>query len=75
VAYSFRAGARVTFTRDDGQPGPGQTFEYPAGEGWKVQIQDEGCVEISGYGKKPSPPPTIVVGWHRIWQIEAMSFQ
>jgi hypothetical protein len=74
MAYNFRAGAKVTFTRDDGQPGPGQTVEYPAVEGWKVQIQDEGCIEISGYGRDPVPP-SIVVGWHRIWQIESMSFK
>jgi hypothetical protein len=73
MAYSFRAGARVTFTHEDGQPGPGKAIEYPASQGWKVEIQDEGCVEISGYGMEPTPP-SLVVGWHRIWQIESMSF-
>jgi hypothetical protein len=72
MAYSFRAGAIVTFMRDDGQPGAGQTIKYPASEGWKVEIQDEGCVEISGYSTNP-PPPSLVIGWHRIYQIESMS--
>ena len=73
MTYNFRAGAKVTFTRDDGHPGPGQTIEYPARDGWKVSIQDEGCIEISAYGKQPSPP-AIVIGWNRVWQIESMSY-
>lgn len=73
MTYSYRAGAIVTFTRDDGYPGPGAVVKYPAAEGWKVEVQDEGCVEISGYGQNPAPP-TLVLGWHRIWQIESMSF-
>jgi hypothetical protein len=74
VAYSYRAGAIITFAREDGQPGPGNSVKYSAAEGWKVEIQDEGCIEISGYGQNPSPP-TVVIGWHRVWQIESMSFK
>ena len=56
MAYSFRRGALVTFVREDGKDGPGESYKFPASEGWKVDIQDEGCVEISGYGMKPVPP-------------------
>jgi hypothetical protein len=72
MAYSFRQGAIVTFTREDGLPGPGETYKFPATEGWKVDIQDEGVVEISGYGRKPMPP-SRVIPWHRIWEITSMS--
>jgi hypothetical protein len=73
VTYNFRAGAVVTFMREDGYPGPGEMVKYPANDGWKVEIQNEGCVEISGYGKEPSPA-TVVIGWNRIYQIESMSW-
>lgn len=68
MTYNYRQGAIVTFTRDDGLPGPGQRQTFSAADGWKVEIQDEGCVEISGYGRQPTPP-TRAVPWHRIWEI------
>ncbi|WNV85315.1 hypothetical protein [Umezawaea sp. Da 62-37] len=68
MAYSYRQGAVVTFTRDDGGPGPGSSVEYKSADGWKVEIQDQACVEISQYGVKNGAAPTIVP-WHRIWQI------
>ena len=71
MAYSFRRGALVTFVREDGKDGPGESYKFPASEGWKVDIQDEGCVEISGYGMKPVPP-SRVIPWHRIWEITAI---
>jgi hypothetical protein len=71
VGYSYRRGAKVIFTRDDGHPGPGESRTYGANEGWKVEIQDEGCVEISNYGAK-NPEPSRVVPWHRIWEISSI---
>ncbi len=71
MGYSFRRGAIVTFVREDGQRGPGESYRYPASEGWKVEIQDEGCVEITGYLRKPVPP-SLVVPWHRIWEISTI---
>ena len=68
MSYSYRQGAVVTFARDDGSPGAGQVVKYKASEGWKVEIQDEGCVEISQYGIRNGADP-IVFPWHRIWQI------
>jgi hypothetical protein len=70
MAYSYRRGAVVTFVREDGQPGPGDTHEYSANDDWKVEIQDEGCVEISQYGAKNPALPKIVP-WHRIWEIKS----
>jgi hypothetical protein len=71
MGYSFRQGAIVTFVREDGHPGPGESRHYPAADGWKVEIQDEGCVEINGYLRKPKPP-SLVVPWHRIWEISTI---
>lgn len=68
MGYSFRQGAIVTFVRDDDKGGPGESYRLPASEGWKVEIQDEGCVEITGYLRKPVPP-SRVIPWHRIWEI------
>lgn len=71
MGYSYRQGAIVTYTRDDGQPGPGASEKFSAAEGWKVEIQDEGCVEITGYLKKPVPP-SRAIPWHRIWEITSL---
>jgi hypothetical protein len=71
MAYSYRQGAKVVFTKDDGQPGAGELRVYKASEGWKVDIQDEGCVEISNYLAKPSVP-SVIVPWHRIWEISTI---
>ena len=71
MAYSYRSGAIVTFIRHDGQPGPGESTTFKATDGWKVEIQDEGCVEITNYGA-PNPGPSTVVPWHRIWEIRTI---
>jgi hypothetical protein len=71
MTFNYRMGAVVTFAREDGQPGPGEKREYKANEGWNVEILDEGAVEISGYGRRPVPPSTIVP-WHRIWEVTAI---
>jgi hypothetical protein len=71
MTFSYRMGAIVTLTREDGNPGPGEMREYKASDGWEVVIRDEGCVEITGYRRRPMPPP-IVVPWHRIWEIKAI---
>ena len=68
MTYSYRKGAIVTFTRDDGQPGPGVSVGYKAAEGWKVEIQNEGCVEITNH-LATNPTPSRVYPWHRIWEI------
>jgi hypothetical protein len=68
MTYNFRQGAIVTFTRDDGQPGPGESQTFAAANGWKVEIQNEGCIEITGYGQTPVPP-SRAIPWHRIWEI------
>jgi hypothetical protein len=68
MTYSYRQGAVVTYVNDDSGRGPGQVVEYKATKGWKVEIQDEGCVEISQYGIKNGANPTVLP-WHRIWQI------
>jgi hypothetical protein len=67
MGYSYRQGAVVTFLSADGK-GPGESYRFPASEGWKVEIQDQGCVEITGYLMKPMPP-SRVIPWHRIWEI------
>ena len=72
MAYHYRAGATVTYTRDDGGPGPGQAVTYKAVDGWKVEIQDEGCIEISQYGAQNGAAP-VVVPWHRVWGITTAS--
>jgi hypothetical protein len=68
MTLEYRVGVIITFAREDGQPGPGETRQYRASEGWSVEIRDEGCVRIKGYGRTPIPPD-IVVPWHRIWEI------
>jgi hypothetical protein len=68
MSWNYRAGAIVTFTRDDGTYGPGQIRTFLAAEGWKVEIQDQGCVEITQYGV-PDGESAHVFPWHRIWQI------
>jgi len=70
MTWSFRQGATVTYVRDDGQPGPGQVAVYKMVEGWSVELQDEGCVQISNYQAKPSV--LLVVPWHRIYEIRAV---
>lgn len=72
MAYNYRKGAIGTFALEDGSPGPGKTMEYKATDGWKVEIQNEGCVEISQYGISNGAKPTVYP-WHRIWQITASS--
>jgi hypothetical protein len=32
MTYSFRRGAIVTFVRDDGQSGPGESYSYKASD-------------------------------------------
>jgi hypothetical protein len=71
MTYNYRQGAVVTFVRDDGGSGPGQTVEYKNVDGWKVEIQNEGCVEISQYGTQNGAKP-VIVPWHRIWQITTL---
>ncbi len=71
MAYSYRQGAIVTFVRDDGLPGPGESQTYNARDGWKVDIQDEGLVEITNYLAKP-PVPSRIIPWHRIWEIGSL---
>ena len=71
MAYSYRAGAIVTFCREDGQHGPGSSETYKAVDGWKVDIQDEGCVEITNYGAE-TPVPSRIVPWHRIYEIRTI---
>jgi hypothetical protein len=68
MTYHYRRGAIVTLVREDGQPGPGESATYKFVDGWKVEIQDEGCVEITQYGA-PNPAPSVVLPWHRIWEI------
>jgi hypothetical protein len=70
MTWSFRMGAVVTFTRDDGQPGAGQAATYSHTDGWTVEIQDEGCVQLSNYRAEPSV--LMVVPWHRIYEIRAV---
>jgi hypothetical protein len=72
MTYSYRRGAIVTFVREDGQPGPGESYTYKVSDYWKVEFQDEGCVEISQYGA-PDPAPSMVLPWHRIWEVRALS--
>jgi hypothetical protein len=69
MTWSFRQGANITYVRDDGQPGPGQTTIYKTVEGWSVELQDEGCVQISNYRLEPSV--LMVVPWHRIYEIRS----
>jgi hypothetical protein len=57
--------------RSDGQPGPGESRTFKASEGWKVDIQDEGCVEITNYLAKPAVP-SVIIPWHRIWEISTI---
>jgi hypothetical protein len=71
MTYNYRQGAVVTFTRDDGQPGPGMSETFKASDGWKVEIQNESCVEITNYLAQP-PVPSRVVPWHRIYEIRTI---
>ena len=71
MAYSYRKGAAITYMREDGGPGPGETVTYSASDGWQVEIQDQGCVEVTGYLKNPVPP-SLIIPWHRIWQISSI---
>ncbi len=72
MTYNYRQGAVVTFTREDGGAGPGESLTLKASDGWKIEIQDEGCVEITGYGRADKPP-SRVVPFHRIWEITTIS--
>ena len=67
MTYHYRRGAIVTLVRGDGQPGPGEPFTYKAVDGWKVEIQDEGCVEITQYGA-PNPAPR-----HQAWRMPSQT--
>jgi hypothetical protein len=69
LTFNYRAGAIITFTREDGR-GPGDTRTFPATDGWTVKIQDEGCVEVSNY--KIEKEPSRIVPWHRIWEIRTI---
>jgi hypothetical protein len=71
VTYSYRMGVIITFVRDDGRPGPGVAREFKASDGWQVEIRDEGCLEISGYGRVPVPQ-NVVLPWHRVWEIASI---
>jgi len=72
MTYSYRQGAIIAFTSESGASGPGETVEYKAADGWKVEIQNEGCVEVSQYGVKGGAAP-MVIPWHRIWHITSIS--
>jgi hypothetical protein len=69
MTWSFRQGAIVTYTREDGLPGPGNQEKYTVMDGWKVELQDEGCVQITNHKKQPSV--FTVVPWHRIYEVRA----
>lgn len=71
MTYNYRKGAVVTLVREDGL-GPGESLTYPASDGWKVEVQVEGCVEITNYGST-TPEPARVLPWHRIWEIVSLS--
>jgi hypothetical protein len=70
MTWSFNAGAIVTFVREDGHPGPGKQETYNELDGWKVEIQDEGCVQIMNW--KAKPDIFMVLPWHRIYEIRAV---
>jgi hypothetical protein len=70
MTWSFRQGAVVTFSREDGQPGPGQSITYRMAEGWSVELQDEGCVQISNFQSQPTV--MSVLPWHRIYEIRSL---
>lgn len=70
MTWSFRQGAVVTFSREDGQPGPGTATAYKSTDGWSIELQDEGCVQISNYQGDKSV--LMVVPWHRIHEIRAI---
>jgi hypothetical protein len=67
MTYSYNRGCSITFARDDGQPGPGVTYQYLMRDNFKVSVQDEGCVEVMFFGE---PSITNVYPWHRIWEIK-----
>jgi hypothetical protein len=69
MSWSFRQGAVITFMRDDGQPGPGKQQTYRATDGWKVELQDEGCVQLTNW--KSAPPVFMVLPYHRIYEMHA----
>ncbi len=71
MTYTYRKGAVVTYMREDGQPGPGESKVYEASDGWTVQIQLEGCVEIANCGPR-TPAPRTVIPWNRIWRITSV---
>jgi len=72
MSYSYRAGAIITFVREDGQPGPGVSHTYSAADRWKVEVQEQGCVEITNYGA-PNAAPSRILPWHRIWEIRSLT--
>jgi hypothetical protein len=71
MTYSYRKGATITFVSEDGTFGPGKAVEYKSSAGWKVEVQDEGCVEVTQYIQGGAP--AVVIPWHRIWQITPVS--
>src|SRR6266511_1364138 len=71
MTYTYRKGAVVTYMREDGQPGPGESKVYEASDGWTVQIQLEGCVEIANCVPR-TPAPRTVIPWNRIWRITSV---
>ena len=70
MPWNYRQGATITFAREDGGPGPGQKETYRAVDGWKVEIQDQGCVELTNYRREPSI--AMVIPWHRVYLIEVL---
>ena len=66
MSYSYNRGCKITFTRDDGRPGPGETLEFLMSASYKVTVQDEGFVEVMYFGK-PSVT-TLYPSW-RIYAI------
>lgn len=72
MTYSYRQGATITFASVNGTFGPGEAVEYKSSAGWKVEIQNEGCVEVTQYGTQGGAAP-MVIPWHRIWQITPIS--
>ena len=58
MTYSFRRGAIVTFVREDGQPGPGESYTYKASDYWKVEFRTRAvCPSLS------TAPPTRRRRW------------
>ena len=70
MTWSFNQGAVVTFVREDGTVGPGKQETYSFMDGWKVEIQDEGCIQVTNWKTKPTV--FMVLPWHRVYEIRAI---